>query len=259
MLAAVKKGNLKQLAELIRQNPGFDVNEKDDSGWALLHHACNGPFSFSVIPLLLAHPEINVNLKDESGRTPFYVACCGRTSSARLLLQDSRVKVNESNRIGYTSLYWAAHFGSLDIVMWWIASEREMDLEKPGDEKTDAIGVARNESMIEVVTLLERFKANPEKTRHEVRLEVGWYDEAVAEMFALVVFVSDGLLKAKDATITPPAARFFNIARNLPLELQMVLCFRHVGSAKEIIQGKDSEAAFKELAKRFLWSSFFTG
>jgi len=32
-------------------------------------------------------------------------------------------------------------------------------------------------------------------------------------------------------------------------ELQMVLCFRQVGSAKEIISGKDSEMAFKLVAK----------
>ena len=67
-------------------------------------------------------------------------------------------------------------------------------------------------------------------------------------MFALVVFVSDGLLKTKDTTPSP-AARFFYITTQLPLELQMVLCFRVVGSAKEIITGKESELAFKELAR----------
>ena len=82
-------------------------------------------------------------------------------------------------------------------------------------------------------------------------MELGLLDEMAAEMFALVVFVSDGLLQINDTTTTPsPAARFFSIARRLPLELQMLLCFRQVGSAKEIISGKDSEAAFKRLAKR---------
>jgi len=38
----------------------------------------------------------------------------------------------------------------------------------------------------------------------------------------------------------------------------MVLCFRQVGSGKEIIPGKESEVAFKELAKKLVWSSFFT-
>ena len=127
-----------------------------------------------------------------------------------------------------------------------------MDLGKPGDvEKTDAIGVAKQMGETEVVTLLERFKENPEETRHAVRVELGWHDEAAAEMFALVVFVSDGLLQINETTPSP-AARFFSITRRLPLELQMVVCHLVVGSSKEIIPGKDSEVAFKSLARR-LW------
>ena len=127
------------------------------------------------------------------------------------------------------------------------ASGREMDLGKPGDEYTDAIGAAMVEGETEVVTLLERFKENPEETRHAMRVELGWYDELAAEVFALVVFVSDGLLQFKH---TGTAARYFSIATQLPLELQTVLCYRLVGSGKEIIPGNDSEVAFKELAKR---------
>ena len=128
-----------------------------------------------------------------------------------------------------------------------------MNLGKPGDVyRTDAIGRAKERDRTEVVTLLERFKENPVETRHAVRVELGLPDEPAAEMFALVVFVADGLLQIKDTTTTTPAARFFSIASQLPLELQMVLCFRQVGSAKEIIPGKESEVAFKELAKR-LW------
>ena len=117
------------------------------------------------------------------------------------------------------------------------------------DYSTDVIGMAKQRDETEVVTLLERFKNDASKTRSEVKLELGLVDDLAAEMFALVVFVSDGLLQVKDTT---PAARFFNIARRLPLELQMMLCFRQVGSAREIISGKDSEVAFKELARR-LW------
>ena len=83
-----------------------------------------------------------------------------------------------------------------------------------------------------------------------MRVELG--DELAAEMFAQVVFVSDGLLQIRDTASSPPAARFFSIAAQLPLELQMVLCYRLVNSPKEIIQGKDGEVAFKELARR-LW------
>jgi len=93
-----------------------------------------------------------------------------------------------------------------------------------------------------------------------MRLEIGWYDDLAAEMFALVVFVSDGLLRTKATGVKAGAkrTRFFNIASSLPLELQMMLCYRVVGSAKENIQGRDSEAAFKSLAERLMWSSIFT-
>ena len=251
MWAAVQNGDAKELAELMRQDPGFNVNMDYGNGWTLLHHACNGHSRSAVIPLLLAHPDIDVNGMDEHGRTPFYYACYGSTTCVRELLKDSGVKVNEPDNFGSPPLWVAATFGHLDIIRWWIASGREMDLGKPGDvDKTDAIGKAKQRGKTEVATLLERFKENPVETRYAVSVELGLLDALAAEMFAMVVFVSDGLLQVNDSTT--PAARFFNCAKSLPLELQMVLCYRVVGSAKEIIHGKDSEAAFKSLAMR-LW------
>jgi len=254
MKSAVIHGHVKRVAELMRQDPEFNVNEQNEVGWTWLHSACWESDSRSaVIPLLLAHPDINVNVKDRYGDNPFYVACAnGAASCVREMLKDSRVKVNEPNKYGCAPLWFVASEGHLDVIRWWIASGREMDLGKPGDiHKTDAIGVAKKSGKTEVVTLLERFKENPEETRHAVRAELGLVDEMAAEMFALVVFVSDGLLQINEMT-SSPAARFFSIAAQLPLELQMVLCFRQVGSGKEIIPGKESEAAFKELARR-LW------
>jgi len=84
---------------------------------------------------------------------------------------------------------------------------KEMDLGTPGHGKTDAIGKAKKEGKTRVVTLLERFKENPLETRHAVRVELGLLEEVAAEMFALVVFVSDGLLQIKVPTTTTPAAR----------------------------------------------------
>jgi len=90
------------------------------------------------------------------------------------MLKDSRVKVNEPSNDGWTPLWRAAAHGHLDIIRWWIASGREMNLGKPGDvEKTDAIGGAKKWFKKEVVTLLERFKSDAAKTRSEVRMELG--------------------------------------------------------------------------------------
>jgi len=145
MYAAVKSGDAKKLAELIRQDPGFDVNiTLKGSKWTLLHEACDRDNRSAVIPLLLAHPGIDANVKDKDGWTPFYWACQSGYTCAREMLKESRVKVNEPAKYGYTPLWWAASRGHLDIIKWWIASGREMDLGKPGDvDETDAIGKAK--------------------------------------------------------------------------------------------------------------------
>jgi len=140
-----------------------------------MHSACERDSRSPVIPLLLAHPDIDVNLKDVRGHTPFFIASSyGNPPCVREMLRDSRVMVNEPDDDGFTPLWRAARLGSLDVIKWWIASGREMDLGRPGDvEKTDVIGGAKEYGKKEVVTLLERFKSDASETRSEVRKELG--------------------------------------------------------------------------------------
>jgi len=176
MQDAIGKGDARRLGELIRQDPGFNVNKPDGNGITFLHFACMGADSRSaVIPLLLAHPNIEVNSKSKDGETPFYYACYyGQTSSVRLLLKDSRVKVNEPTIDGSTPLKWAASNGRLDTIKWWIALGSDMDLRKFEDvDKSDAIAAAKKRGKTEVVTLLKRFKGDASKIRSEVRKELG--------------------------------------------------------------------------------------
>ena len=106
---------------------------QDGDGYTLLHRSCCDESRSAVIPLLLAHPDIDVNVKDRSGFTPFVLACLnGYPSSAREMLKDSRVKVNEPNNSGPTPLWRAAYEGHFDVIKWWIVSGREMDFGKPG-------------------------------------------------------------------------------------------------------------------------------
>jgi len=225
------------------------VNCQRSGGWTSLQNACAAGYD-SIVSILLAHHDIDVNLGNYYGFTPFFYACLSEHPFfVRELLKDPRLKLDEPKP---SPLFWAASRGHLDVIKSWIASGREMDLGKPGDDgKRDIIREAKKKGKTEVVTLLERFKENPKETRYQVRVDLGLVDELAAEILAMVVFVSDGLLQVNDTTRSL-AARYFSVARQLPLELQMVLCFRQVGSAKEIIQGKDSEVAFKSLARRLL-------
>ena len=46
--------------------------------------------------------------------------------------------------------------------------------------------------------------------------------------------------------------RFFSIATRLNMDLQMVLCNRLYGLTKDVISSKYSEAAFRNVVRRFL-------
>ena len=124
------------------------------------------------------------------------------------------------------------------------------------DIEYTALEIAREGNQTEAAAVLERFMSNPGQTRHELRVKLGVLDELAAEVFALTVFHCDDLLQLKlassPAATAAVAARFFTIAKELPMELQMVLCHRGVGSTKQNILQKDSEAAFKSLARILL-------
>jgi ankyrin repeat protein len=194
---AAKNGRVEEVRTILKENKEINVNWRNEDDHTTLHVACNQGHKKIVI-LLLAHPDIDVNQTDILGWPPFLSACFrGRISCVRLLLKDPRVKLNEPDNNENTPLSCAALEGHLEVIKLWIASGRELDLGEPGNDPDDAIEVAMKEKKTEVGSLLERFKANPEKTRHEVRVELGCFDVMAAEMFALVIFHSDGLLKIK--------------------------------------------------------------
>ena len=261
LLSEAHLGHISEVREILRRNPTLDVNWRNDAGWTALHFACASSYD-SIVALLLAHPGININQKDSFDHTPFLYACVnGHTSCVCEMLKDSRVMLDEGNKTGLTPLWHAAFGGYVNIVKCWIASGREMCLS--GSDWKHPISEARRANFpvdkdlrrrkIQVATLLERFQENPEETKLAVRMEIGWYEEMAAERFALVVFVSDGLLRSKATRVKTGGkrTRFFNIATQLPLELQMALCYRLVGSGREIVPRKHSEPAFKKIAKNF--------
>lgn len=163
----------------------------------------------------------------------------------------------------YTPFLIAATGGHTIFIKTWIASGREINLGVPGSERSDAIFVTKRILKLNcsqhamkdrpaVVAVLESFRNNPDATRHAIRNELGWYDESAASLFALVVFVSDYLLQVPREITFTASARFLAMMEKLPLELQMFVCYRVVGSSKEIISQKHGEVAFKNLAKAFL-------
>jgi len=171
--AAAMHDKVDAVKDLLRGNPSLNVNWKDGSGWTALHTACSKGHD-SIVALLLAHPAIDLNPQDNLGQTPFWGACYyGSSECARILIRDTRARVNDPDEGGQTPFRWAAFRGHLDIILWLLASGRDLDLGSPGNDKTDAIGEAKKAGNTAVASLLERFKNDQAQTRHEVRRKLG--------------------------------------------------------------------------------------
>jgi len=262
---AAGDGRVSEVSSLLRDHPEINVDWTNGNYWTPLHAASFHDHD-EVVQLLLAHPGINVNLKTNYGQSPLSLGCeYGSVSVVEVLLKDPRVDVTQDDNDRRTPLCFASYNGKHEMIEWFIASDRDLgDVKNQkgkhwDDNEYTALEIAREEKETEAVSVLERFIVNPSQTRHELRVGLGVLDELAAAVFALTVFLCDDLLQLKTAATLSPATaaatRFFTIIKRLPMELQMILCHRAVGSMKQNILHKDSEVAFKSLARIFLFSS----
>ena len=276
LVEATKTGRTEDVESLLRDNPGLNVNWADKADFSQLTalHVASLNGHGEVVKLLLAHPNIIVNVKDTFERTPFALGCAnGRVPAVQLLLKDSRVNTTIHDKSNRTPL-WAAAFGDhRGVIERFIASGRDLgDLGRKGrsyedDQEYTVLEISRQKHWkVDVFRLLERFLKNPAQTRRDFRVRFGVLEElAAAELYALTVFLCDGLLQLKPAQALVPsgpaaaptaaATRFFAMVSKLPMELQMILCHRVVGSKKQNIPHNDSEIAFQGLARSLLLPS----
>ena len=252
----IEGGDVEGVKQFLEGNPDFNINGNLEYGWTALHVASEHDHH-EIISVFLAHPDINVNVRNLYASTAFLIACAnGKVEVVKLLLRDPRVDINLPDKDGCTPLWYASQNERTEVIKWVIASGREINPAmkvKWVGQGSSAIEIARARSKAEVVSLLERFTRSPALTRHEVRVELGLADKDAAELFAMTVFLCDDYLRIKEPNASDGAhlsgtARFFNTIKRLPMELQMVLCYRVYESAKQNIKSKDSEAAFKSLA-----------
>ena len=195
--------------------------------------------------------------------TPLLLACFnGRLLVVQLLLKHPRVSVTLADNDGCTPLRWGSYKGSYQNIECLIVSGRDLgDLNQTGkdwNEDCSALEIARKKNETEVVSLLERFTANPAQTRHEVRMQLDLLDELAADLFALTIFLGDELLRIKPALASSHSAdtavsatRFLVIASKLPLELQLVLYRRFAGSMKQSILHNDQRLPSNPLPESF--------
>jgi len=268
LLMALLSDQFFEFSKLMKSHPGININYRvtyDGSGTSLLSEACDlGRIEF--VKLLLLQPNIDVNTKNSHGQTPLMICCRQATICAnliRVLIDDPRVDVTSSDEYDRTPLWVVSSRGYLELVELFIASGKDLGDLGTNKMRSNQLDVTQYFSVAEIAkrngnhdvsSLLERFIKDPILTRYELRIKFCMFDSVAAVMFAMAVFMCDGILclKADSIIIDAKSRRFFSIIERMPMELQMIICRRVVGSSKNNILIKDSEPAFKILASHLL-------
>jgi ankyrin repeat protein len=235
------------------------ANPADKFHSAALHIACRYGHDDIMRILLRECPDIDVNRRSFYDVTPLQLACHhGKVQVVKLLLKDPRVDVNRGGSDGCGPLWFACFALQREVVKWMIMSGREIDWEKKGehwDVTYKPAEIAIEEKDAGTAALIRRFLEDPVRTRHQVGVDLAVPEYLAAELFSLVVFFSDDYV-----TLASPQAassssrkssdlrRFFGIAVNLPMELQMILCNRIYGSLEENIPTKLLEPSLMRIA-----------
>ena len=259
LFVAAQDNEVEKVKQLLLAHPEVDINWENPGHfgrYTSLQVAC-AKGNFEVLPHLLARSDLDVNKRNSWEGTSLLLACLkGRKEAVVGMLQDWRVNVNLADYAGCTPLWWACQCDHLEIVKWLLASGRELDLERKGrfyGREMTPLEVARTNNKREMAELLSNFASDKVQTRLMVRLELKLHHVLAAELFALVVFLSDGYFVLSDEVVASSAGtRFFAMVRRLPMELQMVLCNRAYSLHKDIVTTKDSNPAFQRLAA---WSA----
>ena len=254
-LDAAEQEDLHDFMRLLQDCPDLNVNVTGQHNRTVLHEAALRGDN-DMITALLAHPRIEVNAQTPKGATPIMLAIkIRKIDSVKLLLEDTRVVLTAESGYQHTSLYWAVSYGYLEIVEWLIASGKDLAFDKSTPDLINPLVKAQLGNHYEIMDLLQNFVEDPVKTRREIR-EVFRYrlSELASKFFALAIFLSDGLLKFRPAFLMTTneetdAQRFFSMCLRLPMEIQMILCRRAAGSAKNSILTKHSEPAFRALVQ----------
>ena len=265
------------VVEFLLKHPNVDAKKLQSQGGSPLYIACQEGHT-EVVSLLLKDMRVDVNFPMNAGHTPFNIACeDGRTKVVSLLLADTRIDINKPEKTQRTPLYMASQNCHLPLVQLILASGREIDTKTKSiagpaawNDKT-ASEIARfqgirakytNESEEDysnakqngplIAALIDSFEADPATTRKQLRELPELRDSFISDLFALVIFLCDELLKVNaesSASSLYKAARFFRIAQSLPIELQMMLCNHVFGAGKNNVLTKHSEPAFKKLGR----------
>jgi ankyrin repeat protein len=121
---AVKKGDLKMVQALLKENPNL-VYSKDTNGCTPLCLAISAG-KRKVAEFLLAKGS-NVNAQDKSGNTPLILAAYDGAKDLVELLLANEANINATNNGGLTALHFAVYTHHINVVELLLAKDANVN------------------------------------------------------------------------------------------------------------------------------------
>jgi ankyrin repeat protein len=138
------RNDITNVTHMLDNHPALDINAgmsyaQYSNG---LHVAANNNFT-DILKLLLADKRIDARRKCQIGRTALFMACDnGSDEAVKILIKDGRIDINEPNNYGVTPLYIATAREHTKIVLYLIASGKELNFGEPGNNDNDCVLLA---------------------------------------------------------------------------------------------------------------------
>jgi len=233
--------NVESFHAFLADGPG--INDVQHNAWGYLHFACRLGLPH-LLARLLAVPGVDVNLVAYGGWTPLsFAAFNDHVDCVRLLIADPRTDWNiVAPNYPRTLLHQARNQNSLD----WLIAFHPLPLVLDYQQLSNP--------SVRTDPRLAHFLKCPIAVRHQNRLKLKVIDSCAGELFAVIVLACDDYIRLCPATAeagnAPLLRRFLAMSRRMPLELQMTLAWRSVGSVREIITRAVSDPAFDSLLFR---------
>lgn len=275
VLEALKARDLPRLLEAFAADPFITGNTVLHYGeyCSVFVYACRYS-AHAIVRHLLKDPNLKMgrgeDLGGHSGSILFGQCLRPHSRILRLLLADTRLEMNARTWGRLTVLMQAGKSGgsarksSLRFLHEVAASGRTFDFALRGRFRFGSLAtgfqiaeltvldmldvIHRNDKVAEMIRLMA---SDPGEAARQARLALGMTVAAGAKVYALIVFFSDDFLRLRDTIEPGRLPRFIDIAAQLPLDLQQVLCLRVAGCQRQYIPHAASEHAFRSLTAKW--------
>jgi len=257
------------VAKLLLKFRDINVNKKDKNGDTPLHTACVSR-NKQMVKLLLTHPNININEVNNKGMTPLAYSCYYNNDDIiRVLLNNPAIDINKSNIIA--PLHLAVEKKNINVIKLllcqpgininqvdeygrtpldyicalsegntWLSSRRTIKINVCSKEEIIikllmAYGATITNQKIKICnnSELDKYLTDP----NVINDWKATFD-FISHLFTLVVLLCDEYFtfNTQSCGRSVDMIRFFTICKQLPMELQMLICHRLYGSHKNYVK-----------------------